>query len=253
METEKKEKTEKKFGKFNYLGIALLFLGMLIAFWMVTSATQNRRLKKIQQEMSLMISRHKTDSTKLAIASADIAEAKAAAANTPNPCLKNRDTICVLVPPPAKINKVRRVSTGGEIRRKSYNQIAKRQNTSSSYQAASDHSSTSVIEGTSHREIFCINVHDMDGSSFWPQLAIDAGDQIENIVLNNTRDGHNVSVYPTKEIVGLFGVTLDKRVFVRADLLDRFGPTIIKISGSPNGWRAWIVAEKIGSYYVADL
>ncbi len=249
-------KKRKKLGIFDYLGIALLFLVIIFNVLLITDgATKSRRLKKIQQEMSLMISRHKTDSTKLAIASADIAEAKATTI-APEPCLKNRengDTICVKLVPPVKINKARRVSTG-EIRRKSTSQTAKRQNNLSSYQAAPDRSvSTSIIEGASRKETFCVNVRNMDGSSFWPQLSIDIGDQVEGAIQNSTHDGHNITIYPTKEIVGLYGVTLDKRIFIRCDLLDRFGPTIIKVSGSPNGWRSWVVAEKIGSYYVADL
>lgn len=256
METIKKEKKEMTKNEKKYLSvvITLLLLSVILIVWLAVTLNEGGRLKKYATEISL---RHKTDSAKLAVALGDLAEAKAATAAdtipTPEPCLKNRengDTIFIKMVSPAKANKIKHTGT----KKRSPKTETKQQNLTGDFQSAPDRSvSTSVIEGTARKEIFCINVHDMDGSSFWPQLAIDIGDQVEGATPNNTRDGHNITIYPVREISGLYGVTLDKRVFVRCDLLDRFGPTIIKICGSPNGWRTWVTAEKVGSYYVADL
>lgn len=110
--------------------------------------------------------------------------------------------------------------------------------------------STSVSGGNTPKGLFCVNVHDMDGASFWPQLALDAGMEVEGAVWNKDQSGHNISIFPVDQPSGLYGVTTDGHAFVRCDLLDQFSPTVIKMSGSFNGWREWVEAEKIGSYYV---
>jgi len=118
------------------------------------------------------------------------------------------------------------------------------QSVSSEYRAPVQKSvSTSVTGGNTPKALFCINLHDMDGSSFWPALAIDAGQKVENAVLNGTGDGWNISIYPVSEVSGLYGVTTDGRMFVKAELVDQFGPTVIKMSGSPNGWKMWVEAQ----------
>ncbi len=130
------------------------------------------------------------------------------------------------------------------------------QNVSSNYQAAPARSvSTSVIEGASRKETFCVNLSNMNPDSFWPQKAADNGDQIENSVLNSTADGLNISIYPVAEISGLYGVTKDKRVFILATLLDKYSPDAngIVVGGSPNGWKTWVHAERVGDYYIAQF
>jgi len=128
------------------------------------------------------------------------------------------------------------------------------QNVSSNYQAAPARSvSTSVIEGASRKETFCVNLWNMNPDGFWPQKAADNGDQIENSVLNSTGDGLNISIYPVSEVSGLYGVTKDKRVFIRADLLDKYSPNGIMIGGSPNGWKNWVAAERVGEYYISQF
>lgn len=118
------------------------------------------------------------------------------------------------------------------------------QNVSSEYRAPAAKSvSTSVTGGNTPKALFCINLRDMDGSSFWPALAIDAGQTVENAVRNGTADGWNISIYPVTEVSGLYGVTTDGRMFVKAELVDQFGPTVIKMSGSPNGWKTWVEAQ----------
>jgi len=118
------------------------------------------------------------------------------------------------------------------------------QSVSSEYRAPEQKSvSTSVTGGNTPKALFCINLRDMDGSSFWPALAIDAGQKVENAVLNGTGDGWNISIYPVSEVSGLYGVTSDGRMFVKAELVDQFGPTVIKMSGSPNGWKVWAEAQ----------
>lgn len=130
------------------------------------------------------------------------------------------------------------------------------QNVSSNYQAAPARSvSTSVIEGASRKETFCVNLSNMNPDSFWPQKAADNGDQIENSVLNSTADGLNISIYPVAEISGLYGVTKDKRVFILATLLDKYSPDAngIVVGGSPNGWKNWVHVERVGDYYIAQF
>lgn len=118
------------------------------------------------------------------------------------------------------------------------------QNVSSRYSAPAQHSvNTSVTGGNTPKALLCFNVRDMDGSSFWPALAIDAGTKIEGAVINGTGDGWNISIYPVEQVSGLYGVTLSGRMFVKAELLDQFNPTVIKASGSPNGWKTWVEME----------
>ncbi len=118
------------------------------------------------------------------------------------------------------------------------------QTVSSEYRAPEPKSvSTSVTGGNTAKALFCINVRDMDGSSFWPALAIDAGVSIEGAVLNGDKTGWNISIYPVDAVSGLYGVTKDGRMFVKAELLDPYGPTVIKMSGSPNGWKFWAEAQ----------
>jgi len=112
---------------------------------------------------------------------------------------------------------------------------------------------SSVREGSAQKQIFCVNVKDMDPNSFWPHLGINVGDQIEGAIRNPDGTGYNISIYPVSEISGLYGVTTDGRVFVQADLLDKFGPTIIRVSGDPNGWQRWETAYLENGYYVAYL
>jgi hypothetical protein len=109
---------------------------------------------------------------------------------------------------------------------------------------------TSVTGGNTPKALFCVNVHDMDGASYWPHLAIDAGMEIAGAVKNNTGDGYNISIYPVDTPEGLYGATTDGRMFVKAELLDKFNPTVIKMSGSPNGWKVWEEANLEGDYYI---
>lgn len=132
--------------------------------------------------------------------------------------------------------------------------VASGQSVSSNYQTAPARSvSTSVVEGASRKETFCVNLWNMNPDGFWPQKAADNGDLIEGSVLNSTGDGLNIVIYPVSEISGLYGVTKDKRVFIKAELLDKYGPNGIMIGGSPNGWKSWVAAERVGDYYIAQF
>jgi len=111
---------------------------------------------------------------------------------------------------------------------------------------------TSVISGPARKTIFCVNLRDMDGASFWPHIAIDAGDIIEGAVLNQEGTGYNISIHTTERVEGLYGATNDGRLFVKASLLDKFGPTIIKMSGGLKGWSTWRTAQLVGEYYIAE-
>lgn len=112
--------------------------------------------------------------------------------------------------------------------------------------------STSVIEGKTPKAKFCVNVRNMDDASFWPHLAINAGMQIEGAILNGSGKGYNIFIDPVDEVSGLYGATTDGRMFVKANLLDKFSPTTIKMSGSPNGWTSWEVANLEGDYYITE-
>lgn len=111
---------------------------------------------------------------------------------------------------------------------------------------------TSVIEGKTPKAEFCVNVRNMDDASFWPHLAINAGMQIEGAILNGSGKGYNISIDPVDEVSGLYGVTRDGRMFVKASLLDKFSPATIKMSGTPNGWTSWEVATLQGDYYITE-
>lgn len=112
---------------------------------------------------------------------------------------------------------------------------------------------SSVREGSARLQNFCVNVKDMEQNSFWPHLGINVGDEFAGAVLNSEKNGYNIAIYPVSEISGLYGVTTDGRVFVQADLLDKFKPTIIKMSGDPNNWDTWETAYLENGYYVAYL
>ncbi len=125
------------------------------------------------------------------------------------------------------------------------------QSSSSEYRASEKPSvETSVTGGSIAKDLICFNVRDMDGSSFWPALAIDNGVKIAGAVINGSLDGWNISIFPVDEISGLYGTTTSGIIFVRADLIDQFGPTTIRTSGSPNGWKSWVEMQRNGDYYI---
>lgn len=123
-----------------------------------------------------------------------------------------------------------------------------------SYQqkAASPTVTTGIISGNARKTVFCVNIRDMDPASYWPQIAIDAGDQIEGAVFNQNKDGHNIETYTVNTPTGLYGATDDGRIFVKAELLDKYAPTLIKMSGGPKGWTNWRTARLVGEYYIAE-
>jgi len=123
-----------------------------------------------------------------------------------------------------------------------------------SYQqkAASPTVTTGIVSGNARKTVFCVNIRDMDPASYWPQIAIDAGDQIEGAVFNQNQDGHNIETYTVSSPTGLYGVTDDGRIFVKAELLDKYAPTLIKMSGGPKGWTNWRTARLVGEYYIAE-
>lgn len=118
--------------------------------------------------------------------------------------------------------------------------------------APANNVSTSVTEAGLGKALFCVNIRDMDDSSYWPQLAIEAGDVIEGAVLNQSGDGHNISIGLVTTPTGLYGATTDGRIFVKASLIDKYGPTIIKMAGGPKGWNTWRTARLVGEYYIAE-
>ncbi len=161
------------------------------------------------------------------------------------PNLSSGDTLFVKVIPEKKamLNNANSTKTIKSTK-SSVSESSGPQSVSSEYRAPTTKSvSTSVTGGNTPKALFCINLRDMDGSSYWPALAIDAGQKVENSILNGTGDGWNISIYPVSEISGLYGVTTDGRMFVKAELVDQFSPTVIKMSGSPNGWKVWAEAQ----------
>jgi len=105
---------------------------------------------------------------------------------------------------------------------------------------------------------FCVNIRtDLSGrrddSSFWPHLEADPPTSVvAEAVPNGSNTGWNIKLPPVKKIEGLYGWSENLRViFVRADLIDKFGPTNVSMAGGMNGWpKIWPFAQKENGYYV---
>ncbi|MDD2680876.1 MAG: cell division protein ZapB [Patescibacteria group bacterium] len=107
---------------------------------------------------------------------------------------------------------------------------------------------------------FCVSVRtDLNGrrdsGSFWPHLEGNPPTgAVQEAVLNSDGTGWNVKLPPVDKIGGLYGWSDNLRViFVKAEILDKFGPTNVSMSGGMNSWpKIWPMAQKEnidGVYY----
>ncbi|MCF7860214.1 hypothetical protein K9M09_01170 [Patescibacteria group bacterium] len=127
------------------------------------------------------------------------------------------------------------------------------QNVSSSYTAPNPAPVTNMYspEAPGAQE-FCVNIRTSlngirDASSYWPHLEADPPTSVvAESVLNGEGTGWNVKLPPVKQISGLYGWSHNLRViFVRVDLINKFGPTNVSMSGGMNGWpKIWPFAQR---------
>lgn len=113
--------------------------------------------------------------------------------------------------------------------------------------------STGVRTGSSSKTLICFNLRDMDNSSYWPALTIEAGGSVEGQTKNIDGSGWNIETYPVPEPEGLYGACTDGRIFIRADMVDGLGPTVIRAGGGTKGtWNNWLTLSLQGDYYVSQ-
>ena len=154
---------------------------------------------------------------KAATAAAAEAQAKAkalkAAQKNCRPPLSGGDTLNIRL----ISSSPKRTSGGASTRGTSTRGAANRTVSTRSTQESSEYSdeynireggnnNTSITEGAAQKTLFCVNVHNGDGASFWPHLGINVGQDIPGAVPNNS-NGYNVSVFMTDGIKGNFVVT----------------------------------------------
>ncbi|MBN2884932.1 hypothetical protein JXE04_03330 [Patescibacteria group bacterium] len=167
----------------------------------------------------------------------------------------------------AENKKLRReidaLKKGGATRQSSQS-ISAGQNVSSTYNEAKATPVTNTYTtSVPDSQEFCGNIRtgldgERDSGSFWPHIEGDPPTSIvAEAVPNASHTGWNIKLPPVNEITGLYGWSDNLGViFVRADILDKFGPTNVSMAGGMTGWpKIWTFAQKENingtEYYVA--
>ena len=155
--------------------------------------------------------------------------------------------------PVTKKQTSKKTSSGGGTSSSTVSKTSGQASTAYYEEAPKPAANTGVRTGKISKVLICFNLRDMDPSSFWPALTIESGGNVEGQALNQDGTGWNILTYPVENPIGLYGACTDGRIFVRADLVDPFGPTVIRAGGGTKGtWSNWLTLTRQGEYYVSN-